>query len=175
MRKDKEEEKSYKKAYYEANKAKILEKRKEYREENKDLLEENRKNNLDKINEQRRIYITQRKINDPLFRLSSNIRKSIAGSIKRSGFKKITVTEQILGCSFDDFKTYLENQFEDWMNWDNYGNPKDNIYELNKTWDIDHKIPTSAATTESELIALNHYTNLQPLCSYNNRFIKRDN
>ena len=60
------------------------------------------------------------------------------------------------------------------MNWDNYGNPKDGIYELSKTWDIDHMIPISSAKTEEELIKLNHYTNLQPLCSYVNRFIKKD-
>ena len=58
--------------------------------------------------------------------------------------------------------------------WENYVNPKDGIYELNKTWDIDHIIPLSSAKNENELIKLNHYTNLQPLCSYTNRFIKKD-
>jgi hypothetical protein len=61
------------------------------------------------------------------------------------------------------------------MNWDNKGNPKDGIIGLNKTWDIDHIIPLSSATCEEDLIRLNHYTNLQPLCSYYNRFIKKDN
>ena len=59
------------------------------------------------------------------------------------------------------------------MNWDNYGNPKDGILEINKTWDIDHIIPTTTAKTEEELIKLNHFTNLQPLCSYYNRITKR--
>jgi hypothetical protein len=63
------------------------------------------------------------------------------------------------------------------MNWDNYGNPKDNILELNKTWDIDHITPlaTATATNEATIIKFNHYSNLQPLCSYTNRFIKKDN
>jgi hypothetical protein len=60
------------------------------------------------------------------------------------------------------------------MNWDNYGNPKDGMLEYNKTWDIDHITPTSSAITEEELIKLNHYTNLKPLCSKFNRHIKRD-
>ena len=60
------------------------------------------------------------------------------------------------------------------MNWDNYGNPVDGVYEINKTWDFDHKIPLSSANTEEEIIKLCHYTNLQPLCSYLNRFIKKD-
>ena len=58
------------------------------------------------------------------------------------------------------------------MNWENYGNPKDGIFEPNKTWDIDHIKPLSSFTTEQELLELNHYTNLQPLCSYENRWVK---
>ena len=60
------------------------------------------------------------------------------------------------------------------MNWDNYGNPKDGIYELNKNWDLDHVIPSSKAKTEEEIIMLNHYKNFQPLCSFHNRFVKRN-
>jgi len=33
----------------------------------------------------------------------------------------------------------------------------------------------SFAENEEDIIRLNHYTNLQPLCSYINRYIKRDN
>jgi hypothetical protein len=57
------------------------------------------------------------------------------------------------------------------MTWDNKGE-----YDgtLNFGWDIDHIIPLASATTEEELIRLNHYTNLQPLCSKINRDIKKD-
>ena len=58
------------------------------------------------------------------------------------------------------------------MNWGNYG-----LYENNKInygWDIDHKIPISSAKTEEDVIKLNHYSNLQPLCSRINMCIKRD-
>ena len=34
-------------------------------------------------------------------------------------------------------------------------------------------IPLRTATTKNELIELNHYTNLQPLCAYTNRCIKK--
>ena len=61
------------------------------------------------------------------------------------------------------------------MSWDNYGNPKDGIFEPNKTWDIDHIKPISYYTNEIELLELNHYTNLRPLCSYENRWIQSDN
>lgn len=58
------------------------------------------------------------------------------------------------------------------MNWENRG-----LYngELNYGWDIDHIIPLSSARTEEDVIRLNHYTNLQPLCSKMNRDIKRSN
>ena len=57
------------------------------------------------------------------------------------------------------------------MSWDNYGkyNGKNSF-----GWDIDHIIPISSAVNESEVIKLNHFTNLQPLCSKINRDIKRD-
>jgi 5-methylcytosine-specific restriction endonuclease McrA len=64
------------------------------------------------------------------------------------------------------------------MNYENKG-----LYngELNYGWDIDHIIPLSSIDknlTEEErfikLKELNHYTNLQPLCSKINRDIKRN-
>jgi hypothetical protein len=48
------------------------------------------------------------------------------------------------------------------------------IEEEDNKWDIDHIIPISSAESEDDVIRLNHYTNLQPLCSYTNRYIKRD-
>ena len=71
----------------------------------------------------------------------------------------------------DKVKTYIESKFESWMTWDNRG-----LYngERNYGWDIDHVVPLDNAKTEEEIVKLNHYTNLQPLCSYVNRYIKRN-
>lgn len=57
------------------------------------------------------------------------------------------------------------------MSWDNHG-----LYngDFNYGWDIDHILPLSSAKTDEEVIKLNHYTNLQPLCSKVNRDIKSD-
>ncbi len=100
--------------------------------------------------------------NDPLFKLSHNIRCRITSSFKNKSYNKNSRTPKILGCSFDELKSYLELKFESWMTWNNQG-----LYngELNYGWDIDHKIPLASAETEEELLKLNHYTNLQPLCS----------
>jgi len=46
------------------------------------------------------------------------------------------------------------------------------MLEPNKTWDIDYVIPIKTAKNKGELIKLNYY-NLQPLCSYCNRNIKK--
>lgn len=111
------------------------------------------------------------KKSDEMYSLKNIIRQSILKSIKSKNYTKKSKTFQILGCSYEEFKLYLESKFESWMNWENRG-----LYngELNYGWDIDHIIPISLAETESELLKLNHYTNFQPLCSYINRNVKRD-
>lgn len=58
------------------------------------------------------------------------------------------------------------------MSWDNYGKYNGT---LNYGWDIDHIIPISSAKNEEEMLLLNKFSNLQPLCSFTNRYIKKDN
>ena len=119
-----------------------------------------------------RNYRKNRKKVDPLFKLTQSIRETVCQSFRYKSFRKNSKTSIILGCSFEEFKYHIEDKFEDWMNWDNKG-----LYngELNYGWDIDHIIPLSTAKTEEDIYRLNHYTNLQPLCSKVNRDIKRDN
>ena len=154
-------EKEYHKNYRKNNKKSIAIKDK-IRKSTQEF--KNKNNNLLKI----------RRETDHLFRVKSSIRSLIIISFKRKNFNKPNRTKEILGCSYNEFKEYLESKFESWMNWDNYGNPKDGVFELNKTWDIDHIIPLSTAKTIDDLIRLNHHTNLQPLCTYTNRFIKNN-
>ncbi len=110
---------------------------------------------------------------EPLFKLKNNIRRSISRGFHKANLSKNnTRTEEILGVSFSEFKTYIESLFEPWMNWENYGTNLPT--KINEKWDLDHIIPVSTAETEEDLFRLNHYTNFQPLCSYVNRFIKKD-
>ena len=44
----------------------------------------------------------------------------------------------------------------------------------NYGWDIDHIIPVSSGTSIEDILFINRYTNLRPLCSYINRCIKRN-
>lgn len=164
-------EKERLKKYREENKELISEQQKKWRTENKkytlDYAKKYRQENRKKIN----TWFTKKYSSDPLFKLKVNIRNAFKSMIKRNGFAKQCKTIDILGCSFEALKTHLESKFEPWMNWDNHG-----LYngELNYGWDIDHIIPTSTAITEEDVIRLNHYTNLQPLCSKINRDIKRN-
>ncbi len=179
----KQYQKQYQKNYYQNNVDKI----KEYAKNNVDRRKEHYQNNVEKLKKRRKEYYynnkektlltnnayrNKRKQSDPLYKLSVSLRSMISTTIKKNGYKKLSKTELILGCSFDFLKQHLESQFQDWMSWDNYG-----LYngELNYGWDIDHIVPLSSALNENDLLRLNHYSNLKPLCSYNNRYIKRDN
>ena len=159
------------KEYYEKNKVSHLEYRKKYNEKNKVLISEYnkkyREKNRGRFNDRQKV----RRKTEPLFKLKCSIRSRILTAFKQKGYSKKSKTHQILGCSFEELKIHLEVMFEPWMSWDNFG-----IYngDLNYGWDIDHIIPLSSAETEEDVIRLNHYTNLQPLCSRTNRNIKRD-
>jgi hypothetical protein len=64
----------------------------------------------------------------------------------------------IVGCTQEFLKEYIENKFVDGMTWENQGE-----------WHIDHRIPLSSANSEDEIYKLCHYTNLQPLWGEDNR------
>jgi hypothetical protein len=155
------------KEYYEENREQLSEYYKKYREENKIKSKEYREKNKEKLYEN----FKNRLKSDIIFKISFISRNMIGRSFRRAGYSKKSKTQDIIGCSFEEFKLHLESKFEDWMNWENRG-----LYngELNYGWDVDHIIPLSSAKTEEDLIKLNHYTNLQPLCSKINRDIKRD-
>lgn len=115
-----------------------------------------------------------KRMEDPLYKLKVSFSRRLNKLIKRVEFDKSTNKPYYLdklGCSFEEFKIYLESKFEDWMTWENYGKYNG---ELNYGWDIDHIIPLSKAMTENDIYQLSHYTNLQPLCSRTNRDIKKD-
>jgi len=153
--------KAYRETYLKDNNELLKEKSRQYYQKNKEVIKERQK-----------LYARKQRETNPFFKLRQNINSLIRKSIQSKNNVKTSRTVDILGCSIQEFKEHLESHFKSWMNWDNYG-----LYngELNYGWDIDHVIPVSSGLTESDIVNLNHYTNLLPLCSKVNRDIKRAN
>jgi hypothetical protein len=131
------------KKYYENNKEKRLEYGKKYR-----------KDNRTKINK----YVYEKKINNPIYRLSYIVRNRIQSFLKLKKINKNNKTFNIIGCSPEFLKEYLEQKFTEGMSWDLMG----------QYIHIDHIIPLSSAKTEDDIYKLCHYTNLQPLWAEDN-------
>jgi len=149
------------KRYYDNNKDKVKEYQKKYYELNKEKIKKQSKewvsNNREKMNKKVNERNKTRKKEDILYRLKSKLKTDIYISLKRR--KKSKKLEEIIGLSLNEYKKYIENQFEEWMTWENWG-----IY----TWHIDHIKPLSSAKTEEEIYLLWHYTNLRPLSANDN-------
>lgn len=177
---------TWRREYDNKNRESIRNRQRIYQAENQNILRQKRKkyaqDNVQSIKDTQRrfkennpnyftLYDRERYNSDILYRLKRNLRNLIKSGFAKKNINKSPKSEEILGCTFEEFKHYLESKFEDWMAWDNRG-----LYngELNYGWDIDHIIPLSLAKNESELISLNHFSNLQPLCSKINRDIKRN-
>jgi hypothetical protein len=164
-----ETKKKYMINYRIINSEALKESHKNYEINNKDKRKSYLELNKDKIRERSRNYQRLKCKTDPFFKLKKNVRNLIYKSFSVNKVSKRT--KDILGCSFEEFKIHLESKFEPWMNWENRGKYNG---ELNYGWDIDHIVPISSAKNEEELIRLNHFSNLQPLCSKFNRDIKCD-
>lgn len=132
-------------------------KQKEWNLKNLDYKKEENKKYQASHKKERADYMKKRAKENILFALSGNIRCLIRISFTRNGFSKNSKAEEILGCTFSEFKVHLENQFVDGMSWSNRG-----------LWHLDHIYPVSKALNEEHLIALNHYTNFQPLWAEDN-------
>lgn len=149
------------KIWYDNNKEKRNEQIKKYRINNPDKVKKWQEKNTPILIKKRK----ERRKNDSLFKFKHSVSNLIRSSFKRKNSKKEGRTVEILGCTLEEFKIYIESKFESWMNWDNYG-----VYKPNgeKTWNFDHIIPLDTAKSFEDVILLNHHTNLRPLCSYEN-------
>lgn len=111
----------------------------------------------DKYREYMRDYWRTRRQQDPLFATTDRLRYRTRAAFHRIRAAKPSNTEALLGTDWETVKAHIESRFVDGMNWDNMGE-----------WHIDHIVPLASATTEEELCALCHYTNLQPLFASDN-------
>lgn len=162
--KAKDRMKAYSKAYYEANYEAHRDKMKVYYEANRDkrlaYSKNYFKNNRDKLN----AYRNNRVKIDIQFKLSRTLRRRLWKAL-RGNFKNGSAVKD-LGCTINEFKTYLESKFQSGMTWNNWGS---------KGWHIDHIKPLASfdLTDRQQLLMACHYTNLQPLWAKDN-LIKSD-
>lgn len=171
--------KSCKAYYYTQNSEKILSQTKERNKENYEGLKK-RRNELEDTNEVKqnikRTKALERSRIHQLGLIKRKIKNLIGSAFKRSlngQYIKSERTEDILGCTPSYFKQHIESQFINWMSWENHGNGCVPL-EYNCSWDLDHIIPISQAKTEEDIYLLNHWSNIQPLCSKINRYDKKE-
>jgi hypothetical protein len=103
-------------------------------------------------------YARRKRVEDPLYRFKSNMRRMVRGCLKKGGYTKRSRTFEIIGCDFDSLRYHIERQFLDGMSWDLVG---ERIH-------IDHIVPLASAKSEDDTIRLCHYTNLRPLWAEDN-------
>lgn len=109
------------------------------------------------IKESKRKYEQKRRKEDTNYQIINNLRTRIWWTLKNSSKSKRTM--DLLGCTINELKQHLEDQFQPEMTWNNYGK-----------WHIDHIKPCSLfdMTKESEQKKCFNYKNLQPLWAEDN-------
>jgi hypothetical protein len=141
------------KNYNEKNKEELQIKKKEYYNKNKEIIKEYHNNNKEKRN----IRLRNRTKTDKLYAITCSLRTRLYETIKN---KDNMSYSKIIKTSTENLINWFDYQFNENMNWDNYG----------KYWNIDHVIPMSYFNLENKLdrdICL-HWTNLRPLNSIEN-------
>ena len=116
-----------------------------------------KKQNQEQLKIKSRIYANTKYHNDLNYRLVRLLRGRIWKALKRNS--KYSTSLELLGCSIEELKIYLEKQFVKDMNWQNYGK-----------WHIDHVKPCSSfdlTDLEQQKLCF-HYSNLQPLWAKDN-------
>lgn len=139
---NREENMAKRREWYRKNREKILEEKKVYFQENKKSIAKKRWKAIKSC---------------PTRRISDAVRKRTTLAFKNFGYRKNSITSEIIGCDWEKLKDHIESQFEEGMTWGNYGE-----------WHVDHIVPLASASTEQEILSLCHYTNLQPLWAKDN-------
>jgi hypothetical protein len=153
------------KKWRDGNKDHLSDKHKKWSESRRDYLNEYhqkwREKNIDKHRENKRNYEKTRKHNDPLYKLISNFRTAIYQVLKESNVEKNKHYFDILQYTPESLINHLESQFDENMNWENYGE-----------WHVDHKLPITSFNIQEmgdeEFMRCWSLENLQPMWGTDN-------
>ena len=166
----KEETLKQNKQWKEENKEYYHKQQKEYRQSNKEKINIKSKkwikNNRERINQTARKLDRKKKKTNTQYRLKKRLRVRLY-SVLKSGCKVGSAVRD-LGCSVEDLKIWLEQQFLPGMTWENYGNGEGK-------WNIDHILPLSKfdLTDRKQLLKVCNWFNLRPMWAMEN--IKKSN
>lgn len=140
--------------YYYGNRPYLLKQKADYYRENADRIcrqeSDRRRRSRPRIN----LYIRNKRATDLNFKLSRVLRTYVSVHI-RKGFKSAKSSE-LLGCSIESFRMYIESLFQPGMSWDNYGR---------EGWHLDHIVAVALfdLTKPEHQRACFHFSNYQPL------------
>lgn len=128
-----------------------------YYEKYKEKCRNNAKQYAAELPEKRREKQRKALATDLNYKISQTLRSRLWHAIRNNQRKGSAVRD--LGCSIDDLKIWLEQQFKPGMTWENHGE-----------WHIDHIIPLSSVdlTDRKQLKKVCHWFNLQPLWAEEN-------
>jgi hypothetical protein len=129
---------------------------KQQRINNPEYIKQYRIKNKEKIRQTSNDWQKNKYYTDTSYRLRNVLQKRIIAAIK--GNYKSASTVELLGCSIEQFKLYLEAQFwkDERVDWITYGP---------KGWHLDHIRPCASfdLSDPTQQKKCFHYTNLQPL------------
>ena len=93
------------------------------------------------------------------FKLVHNLRKRISDVLKVKKTNNSGKGSKLFGCTSQQLRDHLENQFQPGMTWENYGE-----------WHVDHIVPVSSFNLNDieQRNKCYNYTNLQPLWAEDN-------
>lgn len=160
------------KEYAEANGERRKAQQAEYREQNRQKINERARDYASRVAHKKRSYMQEwckqnqerlrekrvaRYKTDPSYRVRINLRNRLNAAI-RVGCKAGSAVRD-LGCTIEDFMSYIAAQFLPGMSWENWGE-----------WHLDHIKPLSAfdLTNRNQFLAACHYTNMRPLWAADN-------
>jgi len=94
---------------------------------------------------------------NPVLKAASRVRNKTYKILKTMRMSRSLSASKVLGIDIARFKSFIESQFANEMNWDNIGK-----------WHIDHFIPMATAKTTKDINRLSHYSNLRPMWAIDN-------
>lgn len=154
--------KQYKRAHYESNKDAVrLKNRERYLHDRQSKIAyavEYQRKNIKIIYQRNKAKLKAKLQDQPWLTIHLRLRSGLSAALRGVGAcKRGGKTLDVVGCNKQQLIAHIERQFVKGMTWHN-----------RSEWHIDHIVPISKATTEEEVRALYHFTNLRPMWAADN-------